>query len=600
MSRRTSILVILAAVLFGALAVDRTVGDDEPSDEVTVVDRTQFPIASSADALSSTWYCAGGTAEGEDPFANHIVDILNPTDDRLQITLTVFGGDVLPPPPTPDDAEEEDDEEEDSDASETTTTVAEDDIAEPVTQTFELAAQTRQQVVLADLMTSPIASALVESDGGGLVVEHEVVSQHGRDAKPCSTSAGTSWHFAWGNTSVDARELLVLFNPFPDDAIVEGVFSTEAGIREPQRFGGLVVPGRGTIAVDLGDDVARRDEVAATITARSGRVVVDRIQRLNSSSGRGLTVQTGVPEPQSQWVFPYGFSSENIREAFVVYNPTDELAEVEIVNVLADPETNGGAEPIQLSVPPGAHVRTDPAADERLPDGVAHRSVVRSANGVPVVAERVQYANGDSRRGVSVTTGSPVEATTWYFAAGATTEANDQWLNIVNLDTEVLAQISVKAYAGGQMIDVSELQDVELPAGDRLDIRLGEHISREDLALVVTSTEPIVVERAMYRTSDRGVSNSVGVPDPDGLRMPENPFDVDGEVDVDLGELEDLPTLEDDPDAPPTAPDDVELPEPDETIVIDDPDADADIPTTEADAEPESDSTTTEPDEDSG
>ena len=73
----------------------------------------------------------------------------------------------------------------------------------------------------------------------------------------------------------------MLFNPFPDDAIVDGVFSTEDGIRQPERFDGLVVPGRGTVAVDLGDDVTRREEVAATITARNGRIVVDRILRLD-------------------------------------------------------------------------------------------------------------------------------------------------------------------------------------------------------------------------------------------------------------------------------------------------------------------------------
>lgn len=596
MNRRMSTLIILGAVLLGALAIDRGLDDDVATVAATI-DNTQFPIASAPDALSSTWYCAGGTGEGDEPFANHIVDILNPTEERLQVTLTVFGGEIAPPPPILEDEDGDDGEESDDEEAEaTTTTVAEaQDPPEPVTQSFELASRTRQQVVLADLVQAPIVSALIEADGGGLVVEHEVVSQHGRDAKPCSTSAGTTWHFAWGNTTVDARELLVLFNPFPDDAIVEGVFSTEAGIREPQRFGGLVVPGRGTIAVDLGDDVARRSEVAATITARSGRVVVDRILRLNGSAGRGLTVQTGVPEPQQQWVFPYGYVGENVSEQFVVYNPTDVLAEVEIVTELADPDTNGGVEPLQLSVPPGTHVTTNPAADERIPGGVAHRSVVRSANGVPVVAERVQYAATESRRGISVTTGSPVEATTWFFAAGSAGEANDQWLNIVNLDTQVLAEVSVKAFAQGQLVDVSELQDVELPAGGRLDIRLGEHIPRDDLSIVVVSTEPIVVERAMYRTADRGVSNTVGVPGPDGLRLPVNPFDVEGDLDVDLGDLEDAPTLEDDPNAPPTAPDDVDLPEPDETIVIEDPDAEADIPekttTTEA-------TTTTEPDAD--
>lgn len=586
MSRRVSILVILGAFLLGAIAIDGAV-DDEPEVVEDTVDRTEFPIATAADSLSSTWYCAGGTAEGEDPFANHIIDILNPTDGRIQVTLTAYGGEIAPPPAAPDDEADEADEKKDSDKTTTTKANEPADAPEPVVQDFELAARSRQQVELSDLVTADVASALIEGSGG-LIVEHEIVSEHGRDAKPCSTSASDSWHFAWGRTSADARELLVFFNPFPDDAIIEGVFSTDAGIREPLRFAGLVVPARGTLAVDLGDDVTRREEVAATITARSGRVIVDRIQLVNGDAGRGLTVQTGIPEPQTQWVFPYGFSSDAIREQYSVYNPTDELAEVEFENVFADPDKNGGAEPIHLSIPPGSHVQFNPAADDRIPDSVAHRSIIRSANGVPIVAERVQYASGDSRRGISVTTGSPVEATTWYFAAGSTSESNDEWLNIVNLDTQALTEVSVKAVSDGRLVDVSELQNVEIGPSGRLDVRLGDHISREELSIIVISTEPVVVERGMYRVSGRGVSNSVGVPAPDGLRIPLNPFEADGEVDVDLGELEDAPTVGDDPDDPPAAPDDVELPEPDETIVIENPDAEADITTTTA--QPDNDS----------
>src|SRR3546814_9767434 len=68
---------------------------------------------------------------------------------------------------------------------------------------------------MTELVTAPVASALVESDGGGLVVEHEVRSIHGIDAKPCATGASDEWHFAWGTTARESRELLVLFNPFP-------------------------------------------------------------------------------------------------------------------------------------------------------------------------------------------------------------------------------------------------------------------------------------------------------------------------------------------------------------------------------------------------
>lgn len=585
MNRRIPILVIIVGLVVGALVLD----GGRSADTVVVadesIDASEFPISARSGALSSTWFCAGGSAD-DDRFADHVVTMLNPSDAPMEVTLTVFAG-VVAAPAVSVDPDSLDGEETTTTTAEaaTTTTGAQVDETAPVVEVVQLAPRTRERVRLADVVTAPVASALVEATVGGLVVEHEVSSVHGIDAKPCATAAATSWHFAWGATTVDARELLVLFNPFPDDAIVDGRFSTEDGIREPGRFDGLVVPGRGTLAIDLGDDVTRRQEVAATITARAGRIVVDRIIRFDGEEGvRGLTVQSGIPEPQDVWVYPDGFVSEEVREQYVVYNPGESLAEVELTLQLDDPDTNGVPEPVDLSLAPGTHQVVDLAADELVPAGIAHSAVVRSANGVPIVAERVLKSEGSSRNGVSVTTGSPVESERWAFAAGATNDSSDEWLVLVNLDPQILAEVEVTAVAAGQLVPVADLQAISLEAGSRLAIRLGEKISRDDLSIVVTSSEPIVVERGLYRVGadQRGMSNAVGVPAPEGLRIPADPLDAT--LDVDVGD--DPLTSTPDEDEIPTAPDDVELPEPDETIVVDDPDAEAETPTSSTTSSP--------------
>ena len=426
-------------------------------------------------------------------------------------------------------------------------------------------------------------SALVESGAGGLVVEHEVSSIHGFDAKPCATGASDQWHFAWGTTERDARELLVLFNPFPADAIVDGRFSTEDGIREPARWDGLVVPRRSTIAIDLGDDVTRRAEVAASITARTGRLVVDRIVRVNEDGGaRGLTVASGVAEPQQAWVFPDGFLSDEVTERYAVYNPTDQAAEAEIDVLLDRPEENGVPEPIALSLAPGAHTVVDIGADGRVPAGLGHAAVVRSSNGVPIVAERVLTSSLQNRRGITVMSGSPVVSNEWSFAAGALNDDWDEVLLVVNLDPQVIAEVDVFAVSEGQMVPISELQGVEVGANSRLAVKLGAHIRRDDLAIQVRSTEPVVVERGLHRVGAdaRGVSTSIGVPGTNGLGLPPGPVVED--LNADLG---DVPTSA--VDDVPAAPDDVQLPESDQTIVIEDPNADA--------ADPSQGSTTTAP-----
>lgn len=583
MNRRVPIVVIILAVLIGGLVLDRADDDTAVDTVAPSIDSSVFPVVADPAALSSTWFCAGGTGD-EEAFADHSVVISNPVDSPVSVALTVFGGVLVPPanPVEPDDLDpaEPDDPDDPDETTATDDTVEPADTDEPaaipapVEQNVELAGRTSQRIRLADVVAAPVVSALVEAPSGGIVVEHEVTSVHGFDAKPCATSAASSWHFAFGDTTVDARELLVLFNPFPADAIVDGRFSTEDGIREPERFDGLVVPGRGTVAVDLGDDVTRREEVAATITARSGRIVADRILRVDGDPDRGLTVQQGVPEPQLSWVYPDGFGSDFIREEYVVYNPGDAVAEVEIQILLDDPEVNGVPESVDLSLPPGTHQVVDVNADGRVPARIAHSGIVRSANGVPIVAERVLFASGETRRGITVTTGSPVEAEQWNFASGAVTETDDEWLVLVNLDPQILAEIDIAAVVAGQLVPVADLQDIELAGSTRLAIRLGEHINnRPQLPIVVTSSEPIVVERARYQVGEeeRGMSNAVGVPSPVGLRVPADPLDAATEP---VPEPSDGPAPE--TDDVPTAPDDVELPAPDQTIVIEDPDAEAD------------------------
>ena len=50
-------------------------------------------------------------------------------------------------------------------------------------------------------------------------------------------------------------------------------FTTNEGVERPQQFQGLVVPADGLVAVNLGDHLRRRQFIATTVTARSGRLV---------------------------------------------------------------------------------------------------------------------------------------------------------------------------------------------------------------------------------------------------------------------------------------------------------------------------------------
>ena len=172
-------------------------------------------------------------------------------------------------------------------------------------------AHSRIEVSLRELVEAPLASAIVEVEGGEVAVEHQITTLEeggGRATAPCSTTAAQSWSFPWGVTERGARELLVFMNPFPDDATVTIDFATDEGTRQTLRFQNFVVPGRSVVGAYVDEDVTRKSQVSAQVEVGSGRVVVDRIQTFDGTDPtlEGITLGLGAPVPAEVWVFPAG------------------------------------------------------------------------------------------------------------------------------------------------------------------------------------------------------------------------------------------------------------------------------------------------------
>jgi hypothetical protein len=543
MNRRIPVFV---AVL-GAIAAMLVLGADppEPSADLSGVTETEalgLSIAEPAGSLSSTWFCAGGTGvDSETPFADHTVIVANASDEVVTGSLTVYGGKVreavsgeeqleqLDSTSTTEGGDETTTTTEPTTTTETTetseggdaTTTTEPAAPDPVTRSIEIPALGRVEVRLGDVVEADLVSALVEVPGGEVAVEHRVESINGSDTAPCASSAAAEWHFAWGVTTDDAREVLVFFNPFADDAVVDGFFITDDGPREPGRFDGLVIPAGSVVGLDLGDDVTIRPQIAGSLRLRSGRVIVDRLQRFDGSDGpKGLTVRSGMTVAKPLWSFPDGLVDDGVSETLHLYNPTDRSAEVLVDVTPDDPEANGIPEPFDVSVQPGAQIAIDVGEDGRVEPGIGHSLTVRVVNDSAIVAERVLTSESPAERtGVSVATGSPVAAPTWIFAGGGTSESQDEFLYVVNPSNEFLATFSIVSLADGQILDIQGLSDLEVPPAGRLAIRIGSQIQRDD-ALLVESSSPIVVERGLYAAEGPGISNAIGIPLRNGIVEP--------------------------------------------------------------------------------
>jgi hypothetical protein len=464
-------LVLLAGSLAGGAIVDRS---DPAADRVRPAAFVP-PQAPPETVLSSAWYCPGGSAIDKG-IANGAVAIANTGTDELTGNVTLIASDPAVPP-----------------------------VAVPVT----IGGSSRAVVTYTDHIQAEWVSALVELGGGGAVVEHTVSGSLGADVAPCTTKGSSRWYFADGGTTVDAREVLFLFNPFPEDAIVDLSFATDDGRVVPPGLQAVVVPGRGLVAVGVNDHVIRRRAIAASMVARTGRIVVDKVQTYDGSAGRrGLALTPGAASAGDTWQFPEGFIANGVVERYQLYNPATRDAVVTIELALEQ----GATEPIEVTVPAQGRATVRIGEEQGVPAGVPHAAVVRATNDVGIVVERSLDAVRPSERlGLASTMGSRVTARRWAFAAGLANDRVDEWVVLFNPGTRP-AEVSFTALAGGQRLAIADLQAVVVEPGRRKGLRLGDFIRRDDLALVIDSTQPVIAERTLYRVRALGISAVIGIP----------------------------------------------------------------------------------------
>jgi hypothetical protein len=463
---------VLAALLVAGGIVDRRSRSGGPAETTTI--SAQVPVAAPASARSSAWYCPGAPASGT--AADATVVVANAGARRLTGTVTVFPdkGDSRRVP-------------------------------------LDVGPAGRAPIRLADVVSSPFAAAVVELDGGEAVAEVVASGPLGDSVTPCASSASSSWYFAEGVTTKDAQEVLLALNPFPDDAVVDVVFSTEEGVVSPQALTGLLVKGQALTSINVGDFVQRRESVSARLVARTGRLAVSRVQTFDGTgtTGRkGVAVSLGAAAPGPVWYFPEGLVAEGQSERYQIYNPGTDEAQVEVDLAL---ET-GEAEPLRLTVPRESRLTVVSADESRIPKGVPHAVTVRSTGGPQVVAERtIDGTTPSARTGVSITLGARLPAKRWATAAGAADDNTDEWLVVQNPGSRP-ARVNVNLLADGTSVIVGDLSSVEVPAGQRKALHINPALKRAATPLLVTSTEAVVVERDFYKLKTPGLAMAIAIP----------------------------------------------------------------------------------------
>jgi len=506
-------LILVLAMVGGLIALDQRSTTDA-SETAAAVSQGQGPVSAAPEASGSTWYCAAGFIT-PDAFNDHIIVFTNSTDEPVFGTLTIYpslldtNGNPLPFPRA----------------------------AQPI----EVPAGAQRSVSLAPLVASlddqlasnfgAFAAALAEFEGSGVNVEHRVVAPRGSDIGPCATSAGTSWWFASGTTTADVSYQLYLLNPFPDDAVVDLTFVTDAGSRSPTAFKGTLVPAQSLTVLQVAPEVPVNSQMTAEITVLAGRVIAERIQLFENAAGpAGLSLTLGANRLSEQWFFPAGRSIPGAGESYLIYNPGDVAAEVEFELKPDSADRVGDVAPRPVPVGPRERwivtVASHPShpvdalatidASSSVEPGEQFFASVRSFNGVPIVVERI-FTRPSSQGGVTASLGADVASTDQAMAIPERLDgAEEATLAVLNPAGDTIARVEV--LVGGP--EGEEVRaNVELAPRRRAVFDLTTLVEPGDQWLrVMSSTGTIAemtlaVDGVLLSTSSIPVQGTTSVPD---------------------------------------------------------------------------------------
>ncbi len=465
-------IIVIVGLLLAAAVIDR---EERSFDVLASPLRGGVPVAT---ANGGTWYCPGGS--GPEGIAGVGLEIINAGEEPATALVTAIrttaGGDA-------------------SDV---------DVVIEPAS---------RATVPLAALAPgADWVGAVVEVFGADVVVEQTFAGISGSDRTPCSTRAATRWIVPFGATRVESageRMVMLLLNPFPDDAIVDIAYDADVGV---DSVDGVVVPARRVVAIDVTDEVTVAARVSAVVDVVAGRLVVSRVQTYEGEEARGLAVVSAAPEGAAVWYLPTLARGDGRRDRLSVTNPSDQVAEVD-VEILADGVT---LDPIELTVLAGRTVQVDLWAEARLADLTTFSLVVRSLTGTPVAASvdsvvTPSVGDGDRVVGAASSMGADVAATRWLVPIDGT-DGGTGSVVVANPSPSAIATIEVHT------IDVDGaalVSTVELGPGRRATVEIAQIVGgRPVVVVVVESSVPVVAGRETAGLTSRSMATGVVASEP--------------------------------------------------------------------------------------
>ena len=346
---------------------------------------------------------------------------------------------------------------------------------------------------------------------GAIVRSHEPIE--GEAAASCSPTAASKWYFGAGASTLGADQRLLIYNPFPDEAVVRVYFATPEGENVRPALSDIPVPAKSAAFVRVNRFVHLERSLATIVETRRGRVVAWRALFDQPERGpSGLQLSLGVTSPSPTWYFPEGDIAEQAQESIGVMNPDPDTEATITVSLVTGDRVVQPPSLVEISIPPMSSrvfpVRsTLPRRQKELGGATA---IVQSTNDVPVVAERTVRYSKEGRQGVTSEIGIPRLRRDWVLLP-ATLEPTSDAVLVVNPGPEEISVDLTLLRPDGRPLSPRRLSQRQLGPGGRLRIGITERTRGETVIVLVRASGDIGVERLSYSSARDDVGSVMGV-----------------------------------------------------------------------------------------
>ena len=300
------------------------------------------------------------------------------------------------------------------------------------------------------------------------------------------------WYLAEGSTANGFETWVLVQNPSDEPADVRITYLTPDGpVAKPQ----FTIGGNRRVTVLANDDVPGQD-ISVKVEA-SRAVVVERAMYWGGM--RGGHDSCASPAPSRTWFLAEGSTLFGFDEWVMLGNPAGKATNVKLTYMTPDGAVAGPG----LSLPAGSrrtvHVNEDLQCAEVS---------VKVESDEPIVAERSMYWNKGTGRAGHCALGVTQPSCTQYLVEGCTANGFEEWVLIQNPSTTgavsvELTYMTPRGPAPGPRLD--------LAPSSRRSVHVNGDLPSSDVSVQVSSSDPVIVERAMYWDKMEGGTDAAAI-----------------------------------------------------------------------------------------